>query len=144
MCGREHILGVNAHMFLCFIIITMVSSHTVPVCCFWLRLWCFKTDGKCSSTYVGYHRLALGGRVDHAATTLAAIYACSAFVQLDFPYIAHNTICFSKPCGICHGNIRHAQSFQIPCHILSTANMAITVQNNMADQAYLTWQIQYN
>jgi len=31
MCGREHILGVNAHMFLCFIIITMVSSHTAPV-----------------------------------------------------------------------------------------------------------------
>ena len=34
MCGRESFLGIHAHMFLCFIIITRVSSLTAPVCCF--------------------------------------------------------------------------------------------------------------
>ena len=142
MCGREPMfLVVNAHMFLCFYHYYngFSRTHHQFFCCFWIASMMFKNRWQMQFNIRGASPASnLWGRADHAATTPAVIYAFPAFVQLDFQYTAHNTICFSKPCGICHGNIRHAQSFQIPCHILSTANMAITVQNNMADQAYLT------
>ena len=133
MCGHEPILGVTSDLFLCLSLRQWFRRFQHRFLLFRMRLRCFqKKDGKCSSTDMvsesHRHFFIFGcfacsfssliapasiGQVYHVSITFAAVYArLRFFFQLVFPYIAHNTLCASKPHRICHGDICHAESLQ--------------------------------